>query len=103
MRPSRKVSTKPRSALSKRARRAALGEDRDLYLWYAEKAAQGRWSAQRLKAQIDLKLHERQAAGVSNAARALPAPEARRVLEATKDPYVFDFLELTDDAKERLL
>jgi hypothetical protein len=33
----------------------------------------------------------------------LGPPDAQTVLEATKDPYVFDFLELAEDARERHL
>jgi len=51
--------------------------------------------------QIQLRLHERQGAPVSNFAEVLGPPEARPVLEPTKDPYVFDFLELAKDAQER--
>jgi len=40
---------------------------------------------------------------VSNFAEVLGPPDAQTVLEATKDPYVFDFLELTEDARERHL
>jgi len=35
--------------------------------------------------------------------RLLGPPDAQTLLEATKDPYVFDFLELTEDARERHL
>lgn len=81
----------------------AFGDDAERYAWYAAKAADGRWSRRHLKAQIDLRLHERQGAGISNARQSLPDAEARNVLEAIKDPYVFDFLTLGDDAQERHL
>ena len=81
----------------------AFGENPDLYAWYAAKAAENRWSRRYLKGQIDLRLHERQGAALTNFPRALEPADADRALQAIKDPYVFDFLELTEDARERHL
>ena len=78
-------------------------EDPDLYAWYATKTVANRWSVRQLQAQIQLRLHERQGSPVSNFAEVLGPPDAQTVLEATKDPYVFDFLELAEDARERHL
>jgi len=81
----------------------AYGDDPDLYAWYAAKAAEHRWAVRHLKGQIDLRLHERQGSAVTNFAAALQPPDAQHALEAIKDPYVFDFLELAEDARERNL
>jgi predicted nuclease of restriction endonuclease-like (RecB) superfamily len=81
----------------------AFREDPDLYAWYAAKTVANRWPVRQLQAQIHLRLHERQGSPVSNFAEVLGPPDARTVLEATKDPYVFDFLELAEDARERHL
>jgi predicted nuclease of restriction endonuclease-like (RecB) superfamily len=81
----------------------AFGERPDLYAWYAAKAAENRWSRRYLKGQIDLRLHERQGAALTNFPRALEPADADRALRAIKDPYVFDFLELAEDARERQL
>lgn len=78
-------------------------ENPDLYAWYAAKSVANRWSVRQLQAQIHLRLHERQGAAVSNFAEVLGPPDAQTLLEATKDPYVFDFLELAEDAQERHL
>lgn len=78
-------------------------EDPDLYAWYAAKTVANRWSVRQLQTQIQLRLHERQGAAVSNFAEVLGPPDAQTLLEATKDPYVFDFLELAEDARERHL
>ena len=75
----------------------------DLYAWYAAKAAEGRWSVRHLKGQVDLRLHERQGTALANFAHALEPVEAAQALQVTKDPYIFDFLELTEDAHERHL
>jgi predicted nuclease of restriction endonuclease-like (RecB) superfamily len=79
------------------------GDDPDLYAWYATKAAENRWSRRYLKGQIDLRLHERQGAALTNFPRALEPADADRALQAIKDPYVFDFLELAEGARERQL
>jgi predicted nuclease of restriction endonuclease-like (RecB) superfamily len=81
----------------------ACGDDPDLYAWYATKAAEHRWAVRHLKGQISLRLHERQGSAVTNFAAALQPPDAQHALEAIKDPYVFDFLELAEDARERHL
>jgi len=81
----------------------ACGDDPDRYEWYAAKAAENRWAVRHLKGQIDLRLHERQGAALTNFPRALAPVDADRALQAIKDPYVFDFLELTEDARERHL
>lgn len=79
----------------------AWAEEPKLYLWYAAKAAENRWSVRQLQGQIALGLHERQGAAVTNFAAALEPADADQALQATKDPYVFDFLELGEDAQER--
>lgn len=81
----------------------AFRDDPDLYSWYVAKAVANHWSVRQLQTQIHLRLHERQGAAVSNFTEVVEPPDAQRLLEATKDPYVFDFLELAEDAQERHL
>jgi predicted nuclease of restriction endonuclease-like (RecB) superfamily len=80
-----------------------FSEDPDIYAWYAAKTVANRWSVRQLQTQIHLRLHERQGAVVSNFAEVVGPPDAQTLLEATKDPYIFDFLELAEDARERQL
>lgn len=47
------------------------------------------------------RLHERQGAAVTNFALRLPPPHSALAQETLKDPYLFDFLGLADDAHER--
>ncbi len=75
----------------------------ELYAWYAGKAAVGGWSVRHLRAQIHLRLHERQGAALTHFDIALAPADAERALRATKDPYIFDFLDLAEDARERAL
>jgi predicted nuclease of restriction endonuclease-like (RecB) superfamily len=79
----------------------AFGDRPDLYAWYAAKASANRWPRRYLQGQIKLGLHERQGAAVTNFDVALEPADADQALQATKDPYIFDFLELTEDARER--
>jgi len=79
----------------------AFGDHSDLYAWYAAKASANRWPRRYLQGQIKLGLHERQGAALTNFDVALAPADAEQALQATKDPYIFDFLELTEDAHER--
>jgi predicted nuclease of restriction endonuclease-like (RecB) superfamily len=88
------------------AHRALLdrfASDDRLYIWYAGRSVSGRWSVRHLQAQIDLELHMRVGAAITNFEAVLGPEDAARALEATKDPYVFDFLELAEGAREREL
>ena len=78
-----------------------FSDDKPVYEWYAAQAATNHWSVRHLQAQIALGLHERQGAAITNFEAALPLDAAEQALRATKDPYVFDFLELAEDAHER--
>lgn len=69
--------------------------------WYAKAAIQHGWSRAILEVQIETRLHERQGQAVSNFSRTLPAPLSEMVQQATKDPYIFDFLGIGNEAHER--
>ncbi|MDQ3632730.1 MAG: PDDEXK nuclease domain-containing protein [Actinomycetota bacterium] len=81
----------------------AFGSEPDLYAWYVAKTVEHRWTVRQLKGQIDLKLHLRTGAATTNFVQALGDVEAGAALAATKDPYVLDFIDLAEDAKEREL
>lgn len=70
-------------------------------LYYAERALAGGWSRATLEVQIRNRLHERQGQAVTNFSARLPAPHSELAHETLKDPYLFDFLGLGDDAHER--
>ena len=76
-------------------------KDRDERLWYAAKTLEHGWSRAVLTVQIESDLYERQGTAVSNFATTLPAPQSDLAQQALKDPYLFDFLTLHDDAIER--
>lgn len=69
--------------------------------FYVEQALQQGWSRDVLVLHIDRGLHERQGKAVNNFARTLPPLGSELVVQTLKDPYVFDFLNLTENAHER--
>ena len=69
--------------------------------WYAAQAVADGWSRATLEVQIRNRLMERQGRAVSNFETRLPAPHSELAHETLKDPYLFDFLGLGDDAQER--
>lgn len=72
-------------------------------LFYAHKVVEEGWSRNVLKSFIDTNLHLRQGKALTSFSRLLPAPESDLAQELTKDPYIFDFTELTEPYKEREL
>ena len=75
----------------------------DKALWYAQQTLENNWSRNVLGLQIESRLYERQAAKpkIDNFSERLPAPDSDLARESLKDPYVFDFLSLGDEAHER--
>ena len=72
-------------------------------LWYINKTIENGWSVNVLAHQIDTNLYARQKEQkkVSNFATKLPSPQSELAQETIKDPYVFDFIELKEDSKEK--
>jgi len=75
----------------------------DLYEWYCAKSAANRWSVRMLQTQIQFNLHKRQGVAITNFSAVVEPADAQQLLQATKDPYIFDFLELDEQARERQL
>ncbi len=69
--------------------------------WYIRACIQNGWSRAILEAQIETKLFERQGKAFHNFDRTLPAPQSELASQMLKDPYIFDFLSLGDNAHER--
>lgn len=76
-------------------------KDPALRLRYADQARAEGWSRTTLELNIRNRLHERQGQAVTNFESRLPAPHSDLAQESLKDPYLFDFLGLGDDAHER--
>jgi predicted nuclease of restriction endonuclease-like (RecB) superfamily len=69
--------------------------------WYAEQTIQHGWSRTTLTANINSRLFNRHANAVTNFAARLPKPHSDLAHETLKDPYLFDFLGLGNEAHER--
>lgn len=69
-------------------------------LWYANKTIENGWSRNILIHQIESKLHNREAAAVTNFSSSLPSPQSELAQKVMKDPYIFDFLSLGPRALE---
>jgi predicted nuclease of restriction endonuclease-like (RecB) superfamily len=69
--------------------------------WYIRKAFEFGWSRDILVMQIETRLFHRQGKAVSNFAGTLPPPQSDLAQQTLKDPYVFDFLGLGNEAQER--
>lgn len=70
-------------------------------LWYAGKTLEHGWSRAVLTVQIESDLHGRQGKAISNFAGTLAPPQSDLAQQSLKDPYLFDFLTLQEDAEER--
>ncbi len=72
-------------------------------LWYAKAALQHGWSRAVLTVQIETQAHKRMGKALTNFASTLPPPQSDLAQQVLKDPYTFDFLTLSADAREREL
>ena len=72
-------------------------------LWYIEKTIENGWSKNILAHQIDTNLYMRQVENkkISNFQNRLEVSQSELILETMKDPYVFDFLDLQENIKEK--
>lgn len=77
--------------------------DQETRLWYAAAAVDNGWSRNVLAHQIETKLHERSGKAVTNFSVTMPPSDSDLAQQSLKDPYVFDFLALTDRRNEREL
>ncbi len=69
--------------------------------WYASRAVSEGWSRHALEQNLKSRLKDRQGGAVTNFASLLTPPNSVLAQETLKDPYLFDFLGLADDAHER--
>jgi predicted nuclease of restriction endonuclease-like (RecB) superfamily len=69
--------------------------------WYAGQALENGWSRKLLQAHIVGDLRARQGSAISSFDHVLPPPDCELVRDAIKDPYNFEFLNLSAQARER--
>jgi predicted nuclease of restriction endonuclease-like (RecB) superfamily len=80
-----------------------LVSDRSTREWYTRATIEHGWSRSVLEMQIEHETHSRVGAAQTNFSRTLAAPYSDLARDLIKDPYVFDFLGLTDATHERAI
>ncbi len=76
---------------------------KELRVFYIKKTAENGWSKSVLAAQIESQLHLRQGNAITNFEATLPKAQSDLARETLKNPYVFDFLGLSEEMQEREL
>ena len=72
-------------------------------LFFVRKVIENSWGRDVLLNFLGTDLYERQAKALTNFSKTLPAPQSDLAQQTTKDPYVFNFLAMTEDYNERAL
>ena len=70
-------------------------------LFYIEQTLNNNWSRSVLGYQIETQLYKRQGKVISNVKRTMPKPDSDLAQQLIKDPYNFDFINLTKRSKEK--
>ncbi len=76
-------------------------KDQNLRFWYTQKCIENNWSRDVLDLQIRNKLVERQGKSINNFESTLPKPLSDLANQTLKDPYIFDFLQLDENYREK--
>ena len=69
--------------------------------YYIQNTITHNWSRSVLVHQIESGLYKREGKAVNNFAATLPKPQSDLAKQTLKDPYIFDFLQLTNEYDER--
>ena len=72
-------------------------------LFFVRKVIENSWGRDVLLNFLGTDLYERHAKALTNFSKTLPAPQSDLAQQTTKDPYVFNFLAMTEDYNEREL
>lgn len=77
-------------------------KDKQIRQWYIHKTIENGWSQTVLVHQIELDLyHRNNTEKITNFTHTLVSPQSELATQILKDPYIFDFLSLEEEAKER--
>ncbi|HBZ25374.1 MAG TPA: DUF1016 domain-containing protein [Rikenellaceae bacterium] len=76
-------------------------KDLDISNFYFEQTLQNGWSRDTLAIQIKSNLHKRAGKSITNFSNTLPQPFSDLAQQTLKDPYVFDFMTMTQPYKEK--
>lgn len=77
--------------------------DQTTRLWYAYKAIENGWSRDMMVIHIKSNLHLRLGSSVNNFAETMPKVQSDLAQQILKDPYIFDFVNLRENALEKEL
>ncbi len=75
-------------------------KNKDQRLFYMQKANENGWSRDVMAHQIETGLFERSGKAITNFKSTLPAVQSDLAQQTIKNPYIFDFLSLTEDVRE---
>ncbi|MGL4426684.1 MAG: PDDEXK nuclease domain-containing protein [Alphaproteobacteria bacterium] len=75
--------------------------DKQHQIFYMKQAVEYGWSRNIMVMQIERSLHKRQGQAITNFKDRLPSPQSDLAHYTLKDPYIFDFLSIGDEAHER--
>lgn len=78
-------------------------KDISVRFWYIEQIIINGWNRDTLTSMVKSELHKRQGNITNNFNLTLPSPHSDIVRYSLKDPYIFDFLTLTEPFQEREL
>ncbi|MGY6275104.1 PDDEXK nuclease domain-containing protein [Methylomonas sp. MgM2] len=78
-------------------------QSREEALFYVRETLEFAWSRNVLVQQIDSGLWQRKGKALTNFSKTLPSTQSDLAQQSLKDPYVFDFLALTENHNEREL
>jgi len=76
-------------------------KDKEIRDWYIHQCVENQWSRETLSNQIKNQLHTRQGKAVTNFSETAPIGNSDFIQQTFKDPYIFDFLSLADDYREK--
>src|SRR3990167_7411298 len=76
-------------------------KNEDECIWYAEQSHENGWSRSTLEDKIKKNLYHRKGKTITKFNQNLPSPRSVMAQQIFKDPYIFDFLTLTNDHVER--
>ncbi len=69
--------------------------------FYIQKTKENNWSRDTLTLQIKSNLFQRKGGAITNFSNTLPEPFSDLAQQTLKDPYIFDFLQLSENYRER--
>jgi predicted nuclease of restriction endonuclease-like (RecB) superfamily len=75
--------------------------DKQIRMFYIRKVIEHGWSRNIMEMQIETALHKRQGQAITNFKDKLPLPQSDLAHYTLKDPYIFDFLNIGEEAHER--